>query len=259
MRSIQSIVRILKRPQTIPTKLTEKMMAFRERRAKTRYTPALIAAERMASLAAFASKAEIETLADEAREAHPYRQLEKIRDIDSPDNRLINSQTTSLDDCITMYVLVRLCAPQVMVETGVYYGALSAMILEAMHRNGEGRLYSIDLPIESDGLPASMRGMLVADARRAHWELILGDSRVELPILLSRVGQIDHFNHDSLHTTEHMTWEYETAWEYVRPGGVLSSHDVLLTPAWNRFRRKHRDEISSSGRVYGLGLAVKHS
>lgn len=72
-----------------------------------------------------------------------------------------------------------------------------------------------------------------------------------------RLKQIDAFNHDSLHTTAHMTWEYETAWQYVKPSGFLSSHDVLTTPSWEQFRKRHAAETGLSGRVYGLGFAHK--
>ena len=45
-----------------------------------------------------------------------------------------------------LYWLVRIQKPKVVVETGVYRGISSAFILAALHDNGEGKLYSIDLP-----------------------------------------------------------------------------------------------------------------
>jgi hypothetical protein len=136
---------------------------------------------------------------------------------------------------------------------------MSGMILEAMERNGEGYLYSIDLPMEQDGLPPQLRGGLVPEALHSRWTFILGDSRTELPILLAKLSTIDAFNHDSLHTTQHMTWEYETAWPFIQCGGFLSSHDVLTTPSWNRFCRRHINEIESEAQIYGLGIARKRS
>jgi hypothetical protein len=191
-------------------------------------------------------------LVEEARAKTLYKRI-----ADDHKNSTFASQTTSLDDCVTMYVLVRLYKPRVMVETGVFYGAMSAMILEAMAVNGTGKLYSIDLPFPDDGLPLDQRGGLVPEERRGNWEFILGDSREKLPPLLKRLQSIDAFNHDSLHTTSHMRWEYETAWPYLKPEGILSSHDVLTTPAWGKFCADHRSEIHMSGRIYGLGIAVK--
>ena len=46
---------------------------------------------------------------------------------------------------------------------------------------------------------------------------------------------MDAFFHDSLHTFDHMTFEYRTAWPFLRPGGVLLSHDVHWNRAFPRF------------------------
>jgi hypothetical protein len=111
------------------------------------------------------------------------------------------------------------------VETGVLYGASSAHILAAQARNGGGDLYSVDLG-NPPGEPP--HDFLVPPDLTSGWTYIRGDVREELPPLLARLGSIDMFNHDSLHTFENMTWEYERAFDHLRPGGVLSSHDVLV-------------------------------
>jgi len=49
-----------------------------------------------------------------------------------------------------------------------------------------------------------------------------------LPPLLDDLGRIDVFFHDSLHTREHMLFEFERAWAHLKPGGVLVSDDVAL-------------------------------
>jgi len=123
-----------------------------------------------------------------------------------------------------LYLLVRALRPRVVVETGVLYGASSAHILAALEANGTGELYSVDLPRDpSEPAP----GYLIPPHLRGRWTLVEGDSRRELPGLLERLGGIDCFHHDSLHTREHMTWEYATALPRMRPGGVLATHDVL--------------------------------
>jgi len=45
-----------------------------------------------------------------------------------------------------LYVFCRHFQPEIVIETGVYYGASSAFILKALEANGKGHLYSIDLP-----------------------------------------------------------------------------------------------------------------
>lgn len=249
--------RLLREPHRLPERLSERRM---NRAALTFYAQRTFeenAREREAFFRPFIDSQDLEGLLNEARALPTYQQILNSHSSDDPALKIAASQTTSPDDCLTMYVMVRVWQPKVMVETGVFYGAMSAMILHAMHQNGFGRLYSIDLPIESDGLPAEIRGALVPNILRDRWKLILGNSLQELPRLLQKLGQIDAFNHDSLHTTRHMLWEYTTVWPYLKSGGCLSSHDVLTTPAWQRFCKKHTAEISTNGQVYGIGMALK--
>jgi hypothetical protein len=46
------------------------------------------------------------------------------------------------------------------------------------------------------------------------------------------------FFHDDLHTPDHMLWEFELVWPYLRAGGVLVSDDVNFS--WIRFCRQQR-------------------
>ncbi len=143
--------------------------------------------------------------------------------------------STPTFDCETLYLLVRAMRPGVVVETGVCYGASSAYILEALKHNERGVLYSIDLGNAADEPP---NDFFVPPALQSAWRLIIGDSRQELPRLLAQLGRVDLFHHDSLHTYEHMMWEYETAFPYLAPNGVLSSHDVrTLTSLTDLFKR----------------------
>lgn len=128
-------------------------------------------------------------------------------------------------DCEALYYLVRAMHPRTVLETGVCYGASSSYILEALARNGHGQLYSIDLGNPSDEPP---NDFFVYPDHHDSWKLIIGDVKDEMPPLLERLGQIDLFHHDSLHTYDHMTWEYETALPYLGPAGALSSDDVTI-------------------------------
>lgn len=132
--------------------------------------------------------------------------------------------TSGMFTCELLYVLVRAARPRVVVETGVLYGASSGHMLAALAANGAGRLYSIDLGC-SPGEPP--HDLFVHPDLRVRWQYIVGDTRRELPLLLARLGRIDMFHHDSLHTFAHMTWEYETASAHLAPDGILASHDVL--------------------------------
>jgi len=61
---------------------------------------------------------------------------------------------------------------------------------------------------------------------RNRWHLYLGDAKEMLPRLLQTLGTIDIFIHDSLHSYEHMLFEFRTAWPHLRGGGVILSDDI---------------------------------
>lgn len=143
------------------------------------------------------------------------------------------SGTSSEFDCETLYLLVRLARPEIVVETGVLFGAFSAHVLQALEANGAGRLYSVDLPNDAPAQRGQGQDALVPAGLEGRWELVLGDAREELPPLLGGLGGVDLFLHDSDHRFEHQMWEYETAMGHLQPGGVIASHDVLST-LWQR-------------------------
>jgi predicted O-methyltransferase YrrM len=136
--------------------------------------------------------------------------------------------TTGHFGCEALYLLVRSARPRTIVETGVLYGASSAHLLAALARNGQGTLHSIEIgrqPWE----PAHEH--FVPDELRARWSLIIGDSRRELAALMERCSPVDMFYHDSLHTYDHMNWEFGTALPRLAPRGILASDDVFNPPS----------------------------
>jgi hypothetical protein len=133
-----------------------------------------------------------------------------------------------------LYLLTRLIKPDCIVETGVASGASSAYILRALHDNRSGQLYSIDLP--PDNFPkGKTSGWLVPQYLKSRWTLHIGDSKDLLEPLLSDLGQIDCFIHDSLHIYDHMLWEFRTAWSYLRSRSLFLSHDVGANDAFFDF------------------------
>jgi predicted O-methyltransferase YrrM len=176
-----------------------------------------------------------------------------------------------------LYGLVRALRPATVIETGTASGISTTYLLAALHRNGAGRLASIDLPFEAglglevlpiipgtaidlyDSSPVPQgkeSGWAVPDELRGRWELRLGDSRKLLPEALKEVGEIQIFFHDSLHTRDHMLFEFEAVWPHLAPGGVLVADDI--------FQRKHdafpafAREVGRSFSTFGnLGLIRK--
>ncbi len=108
-------------------------------------------------------------------------------------------------------------------------------------------LHSIDLPnqdvaLEQGGsrqrdVMATGRetGWLVPVSLRSRWKLHLGNAQALLPELLPKLGPIDVFIHDSLHTYEHMMFEFRTAWPHLRAGGILLSDDTDWNTAFPEF------------------------
>jgi predicted O-methyltransferase YrrM len=150
-----------------------------------------------------------------------------------------------------LYVLVRATRPERLIETGVSSGYSARLILEALRRNGAGRLHSIgiakiahgaiDRPDE-EALQQRSIGWLVPEELRDRWSLHVGPSESLLDQLLAdpSTAPLDLFLHDSLHLYDRMTAEYRAAWPRLRPGGYLLSHDIHNNPAWVDFLRSHQ-------------------
>ncbi|OLD63215.1 MAG: hypothetical protein AUI47_09945 [Acidobacteria bacterium 13_1_40CM_2_68_5] len=163
-----------------------------------------------------------------------------------------------------LYLAIRIAHPRIVVETGVFDGESSAVILQALADSGHGELISIDLPaletiagsthsmLESCLPPGFQPGWVIPDRLRGRHRLELGDSREILPKVFERHPTVDIFFHDSLHTFEHQLYEYSTAWEYLPPGGLLLSDDILWTSAFHRFcRAQRRSYVRVGNGVFG--------
>ncbi len=150
------------------------------------------------------------------------------------------------------YALVRLTRPDVVVETGVCEGNSSRFILLGFHHNEHGVLHSIDLPNadldlgEGKGRQTHVHaegkevGWMVPENLRKRWTLHLGDAKELLPGVLKTLGSIDIFIHDSLHSYEHMMFEFHTAWPHLRRNGILLSDDIDWNDAFGVFSRQMR-------------------
>lgn len=124
-----------------------------------------------------------------------------------------------------VWCLVRHLRPRTVVETGVAHGVTTRFILEAMERNGCGRLYSIDLP-PNDPQAAGEIGFAVDGVAPQRWQLVRGSSRQRLPGLLAELGTIDLFVHDSLHSRRNVCFEVTAARRHLRAGGVVVVDDI---------------------------------
>jgi predicted O-methyltransferase YrrM len=174
-----------------------------------------------------------------------------------------------------IYLATRILEPAVVVETGVFDGESSAVLLLALADTGSGTLISVDLPqvgpldrfdeLLEMSLPQGCQpGWVVPQSLQSRWQLMLGDSRKMLPTVFETNPIIDIFFHDSLHTFQHQYFEYSLAWPHLRQGGLLMSDDIMWSHAFHKFcREQHRSYINlyrgsfQGGTVEGFGATLK--
>ena len=157
------------------------------------------------------------------------------------------------------YALIRATQPRLVIETGIHDGLGSAVLLQALSRNGDeghpGRLMSFDID------PAA--GWLVPDHLMPLWTRVIGDTKRTLPRDLQH-QKLDLFIHDSDHSPDYERWELEMAHRHASSSAILISDNahastVLseLSQHWqvpyHFFREQPRGHFYRGG---GIGLAV---
>ena len=159
-----------------------------------------------------------------------YNLVKKIKGIYGKDKSL---SILSLEEAISVYILVLHLKPEIVVETGVSDGMSSFIILSALNENKKGSLYSIDLPeVGMPKLYGKEPGWIVDEALRRRWTLIYGKTEVKLPPLLGKLRHVDIFLHDSEHSYTNMRFEFSMALRYMKEGSLLLSDDVRSNSAF---------------------------
>jgi predicted O-methyltransferase YrrM len=149
------------------------------------------------------------------------------------------------------YAISRALRPRVVVETGVGSGVTTAFILQALAANGDGHLWSIDLPpIGAE----EFAGSFVPQNLRSRWTLLRGRSRDLLPRLLRDLPAPDLFLHDSLHTARNMTFEFNAVWQKMAAGGALLSDDIHMSHAFARFITGKQVGLALVGSRFGVAI-----
>ncbi len=157
-----------------------------------------------------------------------------------------------------VWCLTRHLHAATVVETGVARGITSRVILEALARDGDGRLCSIDLPALDTAIHAEI-GAAVPSSLRTRWTYVNGTSRRRLPPLLAELGEIDLFVHDSSHTTRNLRFELEHAWSALGKGAIVAD-DIERNQAFGQFMRARPEAptfvaaADDSGAQFGIVL-----
>lgn len=188
----------------------------------------------------------------------PYLDRRLAAHLDAVERELSRAVTRTAEvhakKVLLQYAVVRSVRARRVVETGVANGISTTYLLHALAISGAGRLYSVDIGDDSVCPPGKHVGWAVPHWLVDRWELHLGDAREVLPRLLDELGEIDVFIHDSLHTEEHMLFEFSQAWAHLRPGGVLIADDATWNAAFACFIA---DRAACWVVTRGVGIAVK--
>jgi len=136
-----------------------------------------------------------------------------------------------------IWFLVRRLRARTVVETGVAHGVTSRFILEALAKNGDGHLWSIDLPMNRS-LKKEI-GIAVGGRFPDRWTYIEGSSRRRLPALLPQVGELDLFVHDGLHQEYTVRFEMDRVWPQLRSGGAIVVDDIDTNWGFHSFCEDH--------------------
>lgn len=147
-----------------------------------------------------------------------------------PDFFDVNLKTVDL-----LQELVRSFSPRVVVETGVANGVSTRALLHALgaleESNSAGsarKLHSMDVDV-SVAVPDLIQNPA--------WTFHLLESPRQLSHVLTTIGKIDMFFHDSDHRYQHQMYEYNLAWEHLNDGGILVTDDINWSNAFLDFCR----------------------
>ena len=131
------------------------------------------------------------------------------------------------------YALVRILKPEVVVETGTDKGLGTLVIARALKRNGSGVIYTLDKD--------PFAGALIDEEYWENIKILRGDSLQNL----TTIKDVDIFIHDSDHSFDHETAEYESIAQNLTSKAIVlsdnSEHNSALLE-WST--RNNRNFVS---------------
>ncbi len=125
-----------------------------------------------------------------------------------------------------LFNAVKLTGAKCIVETGVAYGWSSLAILHAISINGEGKLFSVDMPYPKMG-NEDFVGIVVPENLKSSWLLVREPDRCGLDKVISMTGgSIDLCHYDSDKSWWGRAYAFPLLWKALKPGGLFISDDI---------------------------------
>jgi predicted O-methyltransferase YrrM len=155
-----------------------------------------------------------------------------------------------------VYFLTRHLRPTVVLETGVAAGFTSAAILVAIERNGDGTLFSSDLPYMGSAEARDEVGRVVEPRLRDGWTLALGGDRANFAEFLPRIEHVDLLHYDSDKSVAGRKYALDALDAKLTPASVVVMDDIADNTFFRdwvtRDARPHR--VFHRGGSYYVGL-----
>jgi predicted O-methyltransferase YrrM len=125
-----------------------------------------------------------------------------------------------------LYWMTRYLRPTYVVETGVAAGWSSEAFLTAMDKNGQGTLYSSDLPYFRVRDPLKYIGILVSERLKSRWHLLTDGDERALPEIIAAVPEVDLFHYDSDKSYSGRQFAISTVRSKLSAQGVILVDDI---------------------------------
>jgi len=129
---------------------------------------------------------------------------------------------------IGWYAIIRICKPEIIIETGVHHGVGACVIISALIKNMEdnifGTYYGTDIDLNS--------GKLISGKYKDFGKVIYGDS---IDILKNFDKKIDLFINDSDHNKEYEYNEYKTILNKLSSKAIILGDNSHVTEMLSKF------------------------
>jgi len=161
-----------------------------------------------------------------------------------PSNYRVGYNTSFL-----IYSFIRLLKPNKVVETGVANGHSTFFILNALMKNGNGSLHSIDIKDDVGGL--------ITEELKQYWNLYVLPRTNEKALnqYLEKIAPVDVFIHDSNHMYYWQMLEYRSFLKNISDSGFILSDDVDSSYAFIDFCNENKLEpffLNDTRVIFGL-------